>query len=293
MAHSPVSNIGPSQRDAAPLAHALLDQLIEHGYCTVADVAPPALIAKMRRVTDAIVAQMSEREKHERRLQGSLIDTMAHPALSEIIGCPAALDALRAMGFPNPKFFIGFIISKPPETAPPLYWHQDGFTWDEPLSYTDTPIQLFLMYYLVDTTPYNGCLRVIPGSHRKRHELHKIPPPDREETKNAQEGQPALEPHPDEVDVCVRAGDLVIGDHRLLHSAHANRSTERRTCLTLWFCPLYEQLPEQFQAIYGPRRKKPAHWPDEDWARLAPLYAHYQGKVAAANFNRLPGPQLK
>ncbi|MCH2661867.1 hypothetical protein MK163_15600, partial [bacterium] len=110
MAHSPVSNIGPSQRDAAPLAHALLDQLIEHGYCTVADVAPPALIAKMRRVTDAIVAQMSEREKRERRLQGSLIDTMAHPALSEIIACPAALDALRAMGFPNPKFFIGFII---------------------------------------------------------------------------------------------------------------------------------------------------------------------------------------
>ena len=105
--------------------------------------------------------------------------------------------------------------------------------------------------------------------------------------------QPALEPHPDEGDGCVRAGDLVIGDHRLLHSAHANRSTERRTCLTLWFCPLYEQLPEQFQAIYGPRRKKPAHWPDEDWARLAPLYAHYQGKVAAANFNRLPGPQLK
>ena len=128
MAHSPVSNIGPSQRDAAPLAHALLDQLIEHGYCTVADVAPPALIAKMRRVTDAIVAQMSEREKRERRLQGSLIDTMAHPALSEIIAWPAALDALRAMGFPNPKFFIGFIISKPPETAPPLYWHQDGFT---------------------------------------------------------------------------------------------------------------------------------------------------------------------
>ena len=28
------------------------------------------------------------------------------------------------------------------------------------------------MYYLTDTTPHNGCLRVIPGSHRKRHRLH-------------------------------------------------------------------------------------------------------------------------
>ena len=31
-------------------------------------------------------------------------------------------------------------------------------------------IQLFLMVYLVDTTPANGCLRVLPGSH-----LRKIP----------------------------------------------------------------------------------------------------------------------
>ena len=31
------------------------------------------------------------------------------------------------------------------------------------------------MYYLVDTTPENGCLRVLAGSHLKRHPVHDNP----------------------------------------------------------------------------------------------------------------------
>jgi hypothetical protein len=271
----------------------LYDQLIKQGYCTIPNVAPAALISRIRRVTDELLEQMTEEEKQRRRLQGSAIGTLVHPALSEIIALPAAIDALRALGFPKPKFFTGFIISKPPQTAPALYWHQDGFGWDEPLSYTDTPVQLFLMYYLVDTRPENGCLRVIPGSHLKRHELHGLPTSDKPEIQNAQEGHPALASHPDEVDVPVRASDLVIGDHRILHSAHPNRSSARRTCLTLWFCPLYDELPESFQATYGPKLVQPDNWPDADWARLKPLLAHYQGDAEPFNFNRLPGPQLK
>ena len=30
------------------------------------------------------------------------------------------------------------------------------------------------MYYPEDTSPYNGCLRVLPRSHRRRHPLHHI-----------------------------------------------------------------------------------------------------------------------
>ena len=33
----------------------------------------------------------------------------------------------------------------------------------------------------------------------------------------------------------VRAGDLIIGDARMLHAAHANTSDARRTVITLWF----------------------------------------------------------
>ena len=71
---------------------------------------------------------------------------------------------------PSPKFWSGFVISKPPH-SPPLYWHHDGVLWEHPISYTNQPQQYFLMYYLVDTNVHNGCLRLIPGSHLKRQPL--------------------------------------------------------------------------------------------------------------------------
>lgn len=44
------------------------------------------------------------------------------------------------------------------------------------------------------------------------------------------------------------AGDLLIGDARLLHAAHPNRSTERHTCLTLWHYPRYDEMSESSKA---------------------------------------------
>ena len=47
--------------------------------------------------------------------------------------------------------------------------------------------------------------------------------------------QQAVAEQPGAVDVPVKAGDLVIGDSRLYHSAYENRSDERRTCVTMWW----------------------------------------------------------
>ena len=133
------------------------------------------------------------------------------------------------------------MISKPPHSSQ-LYWHQDGVLWNHPISYSKQPQQYFLMYYLVDTNKDNGCLRVIPGSHLKRHSLHGI------EGKSAQHQRipesvsraidmdhPTLQPAAGETDVEVQAGDVVIGDSRLLHASHANHSGQRRTVITIWY----------------------------------------------------------
>ena len=47
--------------------------------------------------------------------------------------------------------------------------------------------------------------------------------------------QRAVAEQPGAVDVPVRAGDLVIGDSRMYHSAYQNNSDERRTCITMWW----------------------------------------------------------
>ncbi len=40
--------------------------------------------------------------------------------------------------------------------------------------------------------------------------------------------------HPDQVDVCVKAGSLVMRDARLLHSVRKNDTDKRRTMLLVW-----------------------------------------------------------
>ena len=267
-------------------------QLIRDGYCHIPNVAPPELIDRIRTFSDRLADGLSDEEKELRRFQGSLINVHEHEEMVPLITLPAAIEVLAAMGYPNPKFFLGFIISKPPEVAPPLFWHQDGILWGEPISYTDTPVQVFLMYYLIDTNRDNGCLRVIPGSHRHRHRLHDLPPAHTDEIQSAGADHPALREDPDEVDVPVRAGDLVIGDARLLHSAHPNRSGRRRTVITLWFCPTFGDLPESLQAFYSKPRERPAHWSDAAWNTLAPVRTSYRGHAQAPSNNRIPDARL-
>ena len=267
-------------------------QLIEEGYCRLTGVAPHGLIEEIRKAADRIAEGASEEHKRQRRLQGTIIDVYGHPEMAPLISLPSAQKALGELGFPNSKFYSGYIISKPPETAPALFWHQDGFGWNEPISYTDTPVQFFLMYYLIDTNRNNGCLRVIPRSHRKRHRLHGLPPAHSEEIQKAADGHPALELDPDEVDVPVKAGDLVVGDARMLHAAHPNRSNQRRTVITLWFCPTYHQLPETLQAVYGVPRGKPDNWTEEEWGPIKPLLATYEGDASPLPRNRVPDERL-
>ena len=270
-------------------------QLVRDGYCHVPGVVPGDLIERVRAFADGAADGLSEEQKERTRFQGSMIQVKEHEEMLPLIELPAAREVLAGMGYPGARFMSGYIISKPPLVAPPLFWHQDGVVWDDPISYTDEPVQVFLMYYLIDTNRRNGCLRVIPGSHRRRHRLHGLPPAHGEDLARAEEHHPALQPDPDEVDVPVRAGDVVIGDARLLHSAHPNVSGQRRTVITLWFLPTWPDLPGRLCAFYGSRNAregKPAGWSDAGWRALRGVLAWYDGPVEPGEGSRIPDARL-
>ena len=158
---------------------------------------------------------------------------------------------------------------------------------------------------MVDTTPANGCLRLIPESHLKRHAMHEdVPEAHTDDIRRADDlSHPVFKDHPDEVDVCVKAGDLVIGDSRLLHSARANATAARRTVITLWYHPLFYELPEPMQAYLGEANAGAARqtdpptgvwaWPKQAQDRIGALIPIYGGDAEPLNWNRTPGPQLK
>jgi hypothetical protein len=210
-----------------------------------------------------------------------MIPTTSDPFFSELIVWPGALGALASLGFAHPTFSDGWIISKPPH-GPRLFWHYDWFAWEDERSYEPEPPQIFLMYYLVDTTVENGCLRLIPGSHTQHNPIHDLlgAPHSRELTEARDMGNASFSTRPDEIDVPVRAGDLLIGDARLLHAAHANETDERRTLITLWYQPNFASLPERMQAqIAQKTQQPPSFWPRDAIDRVMPLLARYSGNV--------------
>lgn len=272
----------------------LYDQLIRDGYCRIAGVLEPEMLDRLRAVTDRLLDDQGEEHQAAQRSTGSMISVTDDALFAELVAYPRALDALAQLGVVHPRWSSGFVISKPPQ-SPALFWHQDWWGWNDACSYTPIPQQLFLMYYLVDTSPHNGCLRLLRGSHLRRHAMHDtVPDAHTDELRRMVDpDHPAYQSIAEEVDVPVRAGDVVIGDSRLLHSAHANKSDARRTVITLWYHPFYDLLPEGLQAAIG-RPRAPGHWSEADWQRVgdAGLTAHYEGTYAPTEWNRVPGAQL-
>lgn len=277
------------------------EQLMSEGFCIFEKVLEPEMIATLNAMSEWTIAQEDSAHFEEHRAQGCIIPywKYPHPAFTELIAYPRAMLVLAELGFDHPKVWSGFVISKPPH-SPPLYWHQDGVLWDHPISYTDTPQQYFLMYYLIDTNRSNGCLRVIPGSHLKRYPLHDLlrrqAHADDEVRSATDLSHPALQYAEREVDVAVKAGDVIIGDSRLLHSAHANRSDQRRTVLTIWYWPTYDGLPEEVKGLIADHiTDKPewSAWTEQTRSVTGPLVPVREGEANSAHIGREPGESLR
>lgn len=263
-----------------------MSQLQEQGYVVVKSALPESLLAELREVIEQSpigVASISDEHRYNDRYQGDhlyigfsdadmqRVGATRHDVYARLASSRGIIEALEGAGLRSVKYWAGSVMSKPP-AAPPLYWHHDWAFFDHPLSQQPAGHQIFAMIYLRDTSPANGCLRVIPGSHLKRLALHD------ELARLMAEGEgPAhggwgqsspwetrgkasalfCDP-PGAVDVCVRAGDCVIGDSRLLHATHPNSSAERRTGLTLWYIAGWDDLSPPFQK-YWAQSAKPSY----------------------------------
>ena len=148
-------------------------QLIDDGFCVIPNMVDEALLQKTRACVDKALAEVDAERRELTKAPGSLIDSNFYPELADLIGNPAALSMLDAMGLRDIKFWKAVIISKPPG-GPRLYWHQDCIMWNDERAYSDSPPMIFLMVYLEDTTRENGCLRLLPRTHRYRHILHDM-----------------------------------------------------------------------------------------------------------------------
>ena len=208
------------------------EQMIEDGFCVINDVLTEAFLQELHDEIDANRRACDpESFSDARNVRGE-----DNPHIQKLLAWQPARDALEQIGFGDFTTSGGIIILTKESGGPPLYWHQDWMRWNDPLSCAPWPQTIFLNYYLTDTNRENGCLKVIPGTHRKRIDLHDILVPAHEQgARFIDEDHPIMfSDHPDQVDVCAKAGSLVIADARILHSAHRNFTDVRRTLILAW-----------------------------------------------------------
>jgi len=136
---------------------------------------------------------------------------------------PAVVDAVAAVLGPDVLIQATLILTKPPGDPAVVTWHQDGTYSGLHRSPNATA-----WIALWDSTAENGCMRVVPGSHRNPILPHVAS----QEEHHLLEHSPEIAVEVDEseaVDVVLRAGEMSLHHSNIIHGSRPNRSPSRRT----------------------------------------------------------------
>ncbi len=153
------------------------------------------------------------------------------PAWLEFARIPGILDMVEQLIGGDFILWGMTIFGKPAHNGKQTPWHQDGDY------YPIEPLETLTVWISLDgSTPEQGCMRFIPGSHRDRriyshhfehrddYTLAQVIDDDQVDLASAR-------------DVVLEAGQVSLHDVYLVHGSEANRSNRRRMGLVLRIMP--------------------------------------------------------
>lgn len=207
----------------------------DSGYAIINGVIPPDQLHDLREVTDSVIEQARSLDRSNRRFDlepGHTSDTpmvrrindpvTAHPLFDELMRSGMLLDLVSALVGPDIRFQGNKLNTKSGGGGSAVEWHQD-FAF-----YPHTNDDLLAVgIALDDSTLENGCLMVVPGSHRGPVLDHH------------HDGvfAGAVSPSRSDIDLEqavpleVSAGDISIHHVKLVHGSAPNRSARQRRLL--------------------------------------------------------------
>lgn len=151
------------------------------------------------------------------------------PWLFELLKTPPLLDALEALLGPDLLLVqCGFRIKEPGDSRY-VAWHQD----DHYIKIA--PLFVTAVIAFSDNTPESGCLKLVPGSHRRE----PLPHQDLDDASNMlTRGQQitAEFDHGAAETVALEAGEAVIFHCRTIHGSAPNRASDRRINIQVEYC---------------------------------------------------------
>jgi phytanoyl-CoA hydroxylase len=197
-----------------------------NGYAIARQVIDRDLIAEAREHIAWLLRKHPELRPEQLRTNLVVQD----PFWIRLVSDDRLLDIAQQFIGPDIALFGSQYMAKPPFHGQAVLWHQDGSYW--PL---EPKVVSSLWLALDDSSPENGCMRVIPASQhlplnaiQERHDIDNV---------LASGMEDGLVDETRAVDVVLSAGDVSIHHPQLIHGSNANTSNRWRRALTIRYIP--------------------------------------------------------
>ncbi|MFE7961320.1 phytanoyl-CoA dioxygenase family protein [Streptomyces sp. NPDC057413] len=210
----------------------------ERGFAIIRDVIPEDLLEEARSHVEWLTTRYPElRPEH-----------FHHPLIRNdafwvrLVSDSRLVDIGEHFLGPDLACFTAHYICKPPYDGQPVLWHQDGAYWKL------APMQALTVWLAIDeSTTENGCLRMIPGSHK----LPLYPPNLRTDKPNMLFSEADTDlvsrwaAEQGVIDIELNPGDVSIHHPHLLHCSEANTSPKRRCGLDIGYISASTRIESQ------------------------------------------------
>lgn len=209
------------------LTDAALTQYRELGYYHPLDVLSPAETATARRQLEAIEQAQGHRIVGPERSKSHLL----YPWIDELIRHPRILDAVEDIIGPDILCWNTVWWIKEPMSEQYVSWHQDRL-------YVGLDTDDFITAWLAlsPATVESGCMRIIPGSHKRDMLPHRDEfKPDNMLSRGQEIAVPVDESQA--LPMELGPGQISLHNVRLAHASAPNRSTDRRIGLSMHYIP--------------------------------------------------------
>lgn len=148
--------------------------------------------------------------KYRPELKDNIYEKRTASIARQLIGESATLD------------YDQFLAKRPAKPDAVFTWHQDLGYWP---TGTPEPLTATCSLALDDADSENGCLKVVPGSHKKGLRPHRpLMGEDREKSHILSVELTADDPV---VELPLRRGDITVHDEMIIHGSGGNRSKDR------------------------------------------------------------------
>jgi phytanoyl-CoA hydroxylase len=211
----------------------------EEGYLVREDLIPAGWVAEIRRDLEDLHERAAEQVpegvrvswEHEvdpaiqRRIKQLMHAELVSPALDRLVRSPEVLDVVESILGPEVSLFHCKLLMKAARDGTITPWHQDYSYW---ITDTNRPLMLNCMLQIDDATRENGCIQMVPGSHRQGLQEHE------REGKVFGKFLPGyFQVREDAVPVPLRAGSALFFGPLIIHGSDANRSDGDRRAVTI------------------------------------------------------------